>query len=45
MGMIVKGESMSKLTMKLLGSCSIVSVAKLNESLNVYLLAVNGSKK
>ena len=45
MGMIIKGESMSKLTMKLLESCSIVSVAKLNESLTVYLLAGNGSKK
>ena len=43
-GMLVKSESISKLPMKLLKSCSTVSVAKLNESLTVYLLLVNGSK-
>ena len=35
---------MSKLPMKLLESCSAVSVAKLSESLTVYLLVVNGSR-
>ena len=35
---------MSKLPMKLLESCSIISVAKLKESLTVYLLVVNSSK-
>ena len=43
-GMLVKGESISKLPMKLLESCSIISVTKLNESLTVYLLLVYGSK-
>ena len=43
-GMSVKSESISKLPMKLLESCSTISVAKLNESLTVYLLLVNGSK-
>ena len=42
--MLVKIESISKLPMKLLISCSTVSVAKLNESLTVYLLFVNDSK-
>ena len=41
---IVKNESISTLSMKLLESCSTVSVATLNESLTVYLLVVNGSK-
>ena len=35
---------MSKLPMKLLESCLTISVVKLNESLTVYLLVVNGSK-
>ena len=35
---------MSKLPMKLLESCSAISVAKLSESLTAYLLVVNGSK-
>ena len=43
-GMLVKSGSISKLPMKLLESCSTISVAKLNESLTVYLLLVNGSK-
>ena len=43
-GMLVKSESISKLPMKLLESCSTISVANLNESLTVYLLVVNGSK-
>ena len=43
-GMLVKKESISKLPMKLLESCSTISLAKLNESLTVYLLVVNGSK-
>ena len=43
-GMLVKNESMSKLSMELLESGSTISVAKLNESLTVYLLVVNGSK-
>ena len=30
--------------MKLLESCSTISVAKLNKSLTVYLLVVNGFK-
>ena len=42
--MLVKSESVSKLSMKLLETCSSISVAKLNESLTVYLLLVNGSK-
>ena len=40
----VKSESISKLPMKLLESCSTISVAKLKESLTVYLLLVNSSK-
>ena len=44
LGMLVKSESTSKLHMKLLEFCSTISVAKLNESLTVYLLLVNGSK-
>ena len=43
--MLIKSESMSKLPMKLLEPCSTISVTKLNKSLNVYLLVVNGSKK
>ena len=43
-GILVKIESISKLPMKLLESCSTVPVAKLNESLTVYLLVVSGSK-
>ena len=43
-GMLVKSESISKLSMKLLEPCSTISVERLNESLTVYLLLVNGSK-
>ena len=43
-GMLLKSKSIPKLPMKLLESCSTVSVAMLNESLTVYLLLVNGSK-
>ena len=43
-GLLEKSESMSKLPMKLLKSYSTVSVAKLNESLIVFLLVVNSSK-
>ena len=43
-GISVKSESISKLSLKLLESCSATSVAKLNESLTAYLLLVNGSK-
>ena len=43
-GMLVKSESISKLPIKSLESCSTISVVKLNESLTVYLLVVNGSK-
>ena len=43
-GMLVKSESIFNLSMKLLGSCSTISVAKLKESLSVYLVLVNGSK-
>ena len=42
--MLVKSESISRLPMKLLESCSPISVAKLNESLTVYLLVISGSK-
>ena len=42
--MLVKSESISKLLMELLESWSAISVIKLNESLTVYLLVVNGSK-
>ena len=35
---------MFKLPMKLLESCSTISVAKLNECLTIYLLVVNDSK-
>ena len=42
--MLVNSESISKLPMKLLESCSKILVAKLNESLTVYFLLVNGSK-
>ena len=42
--MLVKRESISKLPITLLESCSTISVAKLNESFTVYLLVVNGSK-
>ena len=43
-GMLVKSESISKLLMKLLESCSTISVVKLNESLTMHLFLVNGSK-
>ena len=43
-GMLVKSESISKFSMKLLESCSTISVAKLNEYLTVYMLLVDGSK-
>ena len=43
-GDVSKSESISKLPMKLLESCPTISVAKLNETLTVYLLLVNGSK-
>ena len=43
-GMLVKSESISKHPLKLLESCSTISGTKLNESLTVYLLVVNGSK-
>ena len=43
-GMLIKSESISKLPIKSLESCSTISVVKLNESLTVYLLVVNGSK-
>ena len=42
--MILKTESISKLPMKLLESCSAISVVKLNESLTVYLFLVYSSK-
>ena len=42
--MLVKSEPISKLQMKLLESCSTISVAKLNKSLTLHLLVVNGSK-
>ena len=42
-GDVSKSESISKLPMKL-ESCPTISVAKLNETLTVYLLLVNGSK-
>ena len=42
--MLAKTESISKLPRKLLKSCSTISMQKLNKSLTVYLLAVNGSK-
>ena len=42
-GMLVKNESVPKLPMKLLETFSTISVAKLNESLTLYLLVVNGS--
>lgn len=44
-GMLVKSDQMSNLPMELLGFCSIISVAKLNESFTMYLLVVDGSKK
>ena len=43
-GMLVISETISKLPMKLLESCSTISVVRLSESLTVYLLLVNGSK-
>ena len=43
-GTLVKSELMSKIPMKLLESCSTISVANLNKSLIVYLLAVDSSK-
>ena len=41
---LVKGESISKLPMKLLESCSKVSAANIKRSLTLCLLAVNDSK-
>ena len=43
-GLLVKSESISKFPMKLLESCSTISLAKLNKSLTLYLVVVNGSK-
>ena len=43
-GMLVKSESISKFSMKLLESSSTISVAKLNKYLTVYMLLVDGSK-
>ena len=43
-GILVKSERMSNLPMKLLEFWWSISEAKLSEPLNVYLLAVNGSK-
>ena len=43
-GVLLKRESLSKIPVKLLESCSAISVAKLNESLTQYLLVVNDSK-
>ena len=43
-GMLVKSESISKITLKSLESCLTISVVKLNRSLTVYLLVVNDSK-
>ena len=42
--MLVKSESISKLFLKLLESCSRISVVKFNEFFTTYLLVVNGSK-
>ena len=42
--MLVKSNSLSRLPMKLMESCSTVSVAKLNKCLIVYLLPTNCSK-
>ena len=42
--MLVKSESISKFPIKLLEPCSTISVAKLNESLTMYLLLVSSSK-
>ena len=42
--MSAKNQTISKLPMMLQESCSTISVEKLNESLAVYLLVVNGSK-
>ena len=43
-GMLVKSESIYSLPMKLVESWSIISVAKLKESLTAYLLVINDSK-
>ena len=43
-GMLVKCESMPTLPMKLLESCTTISMSELNESLTVYLLVINGFK-
>ena len=43
-GMLVKSKSISKQPIKLLESCSRISVARLNEFLTMNLLVVNGSK-
>ena len=42
--MLVKSQSISKLPMKFLESCSTISALKLKEFLTVYLLVVNDSK-
>ena len=42
--MLAKSESMSRLTMKVMESRSIISVAKLKESFTLYPLVVNDSK-
>ena len=43
-GLLVKSESLSRVSMKLPESCSTISVTKLNELLTLCLLVVNGSK-
>ena len=43
--MLGKSESISKLPIKLLESCSTISLAKLNKFLTLYLLVVNDSKR
>ena len=42
--MLVKSESISRLTMKVMESWLIISVAKLKESFTLYPLVVNDSK-
>ena len=42
-GMLVKSELLPKLPIKLLEFWSTISVTKLNESLTMYYLIVNGS--
>ena len=43
-GKLVKSESIHKLPIKWLESCSKISVTILSKSFNMYLLLVNGSK-